>query len=105
MITIVKKDGLDDKWQEAAETFRLPYWDWARTPKLPELCNLESINIVTAKYPNGKDFPNPLLKFVNQNESGEVVPMGDQTMGDFKIHDNHTGNLPVSSSEHGKFCA
>lgn len=86
-------------WVEAAEQFRLPYWDWAqkqpyaRNFGVPEICTLENVTVVKPK--NEKmTMPNPLAKFVNPSK----VPMGDKSMGKWAV--SNDGTSPVSTSRH-----
>ncbi|KAK2745949.1 hypothetical protein FQN55_006021 [Onygenales sp. PD_40] len=53
----------DDEWCEAASKWRLPFWDWAKNPKVPELMGYRKLRF---------DFPqmtidNPLYKFKMPN--------------------------------------
>ena len=54
-------------WQEAADTWRLPFWDWAANPKVP---NLAISDEVTVTAPPGVTvrMPNPLYKFQMPND-------------------------------------
>jgi tyrosinase len=35
-------------YQDAADKFRIPYWDWASIPTMPDVVNQQSIQITTA---------------------------------------------------------
>ncbi|KAJ0417681.1 hypothetical protein BJY00DRAFT_315629 [Aspergillus carlsbadensis] len=47
--------------REAASTWRLPYWDWAKNPSIPKLLDREKLNMKVLGKPVTKD--NPLYKF------------------------------------------
>lgn len=81
-------------WQAAANRWRLPYWDWAATERLPELVCNENISIVTSwnggtGTPDTKDVPNPMYRF--QMPGGQ--PMGHKSYGDYRI--DASDGLPV----------
>jgi hypothetical protein len=46
---------------KAANTWRLPYWDWATNPTIPKVCAMENLNMNVLGKPVKK--PNPLFKF------------------------------------------
>ncbi|KAL1977859.1 hypothetical protein VTN31DRAFT_718 [Thermomyces dupontii] len=53
-------------WQEAAETWRLPYWDWARTNKVPKLAKYPTTFVPT--FDGGVErIDNPLYQFKMPN--------------------------------------
>lgn len=54
-------------WVEAADTWRLPYWDWAAHPEAPKLA---SRPLVTVTMPNGgtTEMDNPLYQFRMPND-------------------------------------
>lgn len=53
-------------WQEAAETWRLPYWDWARTNKVPKLAKYPTTLVPT--FDGGFErIDNPLYQFKMPN--------------------------------------
>ena len=62
MQKLIVDQNLDEKRVKAADQFRLPYWDWARSPRLPEVCSLERVNIVTARTPDSEDVENFFAK-------------------------------------------
>ncbi|MCJ1396995.1 hypothetical protein MMC11_000187 [Xylographa trunciseda] len=48
-------------YRAAAETFRIPYWDWSLNPTMPSLVNVATITITT---PTGvQDVTNPLYNY------------------------------------------
>jgi tyrosinase len=50
------------RYEEAARTLRIPYWDWAVNPRMPDLVNSP---IVTVNLPSGLcNCPNPLYEYV-----------------------------------------
>ncbi|MCJ1384871.1 hypothetical protein MMC17_007989 [Xylographa soralifera] len=63
-------------YRAAAETFRIPYWDWSLDPKMPGLVNVPTITITT---PTGvQDVPNPLYNYTfNPLPTSPDFPEGD----------------------------
>ena len=89
-------DEVMAEWNKAADTWRLPYWDWSKeyVPKAVRTNELNIVAPVTRAEKVEGTLDNPLNKFTNP--SG--VPMGDSTMGDFAIppHEDKThGKYPV----------
>jgi tyrosinase len=60
----------------AATTLRVPYWDWAATPALPNVVTTKSITINT---PDGfQEVDNPLYNYTFQTDAaGNGFPSGD----------------------------
>lgn len=89
-------------WLDAANQFRLPYWDWARkqtyigTFGLPELFTQEVVKILRPDGTYDDNYTNPLWKF--QNPKGPNVPMGDPSMGKWAIKDDSSGPVRAYSS-------
>ena len=52
-----------EQWQLAANTWRMPYWDWAANPEVPSVVKQENISIVEPGGSLGAPGPNPLYKF------------------------------------------
>ncbi|KAF4337286.1 hypothetical protein FBEOM_8875 [Fusarium beomiforme] len=98
--------ALAEEWGSAADTWRLPYWDWARKQKfnqkysLPEVTILPLITIYPPKHPNGLiDVTNPFYEFKNpETENGKPRAFGNMPEGktDWNVPDNPDGNLPWS---------
>lgn len=78
MCKLIKSWRLDDsqtaEWQEAADSWRLPYWDWARKSPSTEAGDSSSFSLpvvfciekVKIYRPSGEaDYENPLWGFVN----------------------------------------
>ena len=57
--------GTKTAWREAADSWRLPYWDWAsqNTTRFPAIARNPKIEIDTPAYPS-KSYCNPMYKFV-----------------------------------------
>lgn len=54
-----------EKYREAADQWRLPYWDWATDPTVPPATTLQNI---TVNGPRGvKTLENPLFQYKFQN--------------------------------------
>ncbi|KAI0855533.1 tyrosinase [Xylaria cubensis] len=56
-----------DKNLEAARTWRLPFWDWAKNPRIPEMCRYKTIEITFGGQPKFK-IANPLYQFRMPND-------------------------------------
>ncbi|KAF2967938.1 hypothetical protein GQX73_g5626 [Xylaria multiplex] len=56
-----------DEYLEAASTWRLPFWDWAKNPKVPKMARYE---IVRIKFGGGPEvqIANPLYQFRMPND-------------------------------------
>ncbi|KAL2825952.1 common central domain of tyrosinase-domain-containing protein [Aspergillus cavernicola] len=65
---------IKDVFRKAASTWRLPYWDWAKEPKIPKLLCRPKLKINVAGKETKMD--NPLFKF--------RMPEG-QKMGEFEV--------------------
>ena len=81
------------EWYKAADTWRLPYWDWS-TECVPEAVKMDKVNIDTPVFRTPVLVDNPLHKF--RNPTG--VPMGHSSMEVFKIpshNDGKHGTYPV----------
>ncbi|KAJ4146106.1 hypothetical protein NW754_001569 [Fusarium falciforme] len=78
----------DSIWREAADTWRLPYWDWARrqvyaeTFALPEVLTMATVKI----FPPRKD-----------KETGDPLPFGKMPKGKekYNINDNQKDKNPI----------
>lgn len=53
----------NDRFREAASTWRLPYWDWAKNPRMPDLLRYPKFQIKMV----GITIDNPLYKFKMPN--------------------------------------
>lgn len=63
-VQTVAKEYNSPSYQEAADNFRIPYWDFSSIPTMPSFVNTE---LVTINTPTGqKDVANPLLTYVFQ---------------------------------------
>ncbi|KAL2678554.1 hypothetical protein Neosp_009302 [[Neocosmospora] mangrovei] len=51
------------KWQEAANSWRLPYWDWAADPSVPAVVRGDNVSIVEFDGQTTISTPNPLYQF------------------------------------------
>lgn len=93
----------EEKWREAANQWRLPYWDWAIPQPyinnfgVPEVCTYEDITI-SMPYGKTQTIENPLKQFSNpkKDAGGSRVPMGDPSMGvnAIKYDDPNVGITP-----------
>jgi len=85
-------------YQSAAETLRIPYWDWASDPRVPDIVTNVTI---TVNGPTGRTtVPNPLYRYRFQQGSVEAGFPGalakrDETIrcvGDAGLEDNVTAS-------------
>ncbi|KAB2571190.1 Tyrosinase [Lasiodiplodia theobromae] len=93
----------DEKWVEAASRWRLPYWDWAANPQLPELVANERIKVIvswdaTTDKCETAEVNNPMYRF--QMPGGLV--MGDKSYGDYRIQTDGEGpwDVCIGTSRH-----
>lgn len=111
----VTEHGLTDdtaqEWKDAADAWRLPYWDWAAKQTYtedfacPEILVQGPVRIFPPKvlakfYPPSGLYPNPFWSFTNpeaSEETGDPIPFGamkgDKAKWNIKSHQD----LPVSS--------
>jgi len=85
----------DDRaeWQEAAENWRLPFWDWATQNSVPELCKYPTTLVPTADGLSEESIPNPLYQFRMPNNK----PMSTQGLDSYEtVWDDDPQMLYVS---------
>lgn len=99
----------DSIWKEAADTWRLPYWDWARrqvyaeTFALPEVLTMATVTIFPPKSKAElyeEKYPNPLYGFDNpekDKETGDPLPFGKMPKGKekYNLNDNQKDKNPI----------
>lgn len=68
------------EWEEAADTWRLPFWDWATQTTVPHLSKAPIALIPTANGKGEQPIPNPLYQY--RSPLGE--PWGTLSVEDFK---------------------
>ena len=99
------------EWMNAAQTWRLPYWDWARKQAsatsytLPFVLAQSTVTIFpppSASISNTNSYNNPAWKFSNpeKDSNGTALPFGQMPPGktQWNIKDNTsdpTITLPV----------
>ncbi|KAI0444390.1 tyrosinase [Xylaria telfairii] len=64
---IPKYPAYKDKYLEAARTWRLPFWDWAKNPRIPEMVRYKTIGITFGGEPK-MEIANPLYQFRMPND-------------------------------------
>ncbi|XXH02875.1 hypothetical protein Hte_009263 [Hypoxylon texense] len=83
-----------EEWVLAAKRWRLPYWDWASKPRLPDLARDEKISIIKSwngqaqAQPLVEELDNPMYRF----QMPGLQPMGDVTYGNYRI--SNQGAVP-----------
>ena len=93
------KVGDDERtlWRNAANAWRLPYWDWS-TERVPEAVTTNELKLIVTPITEPEEvlekLENPLHKFTNPS----LKPMGDESMKRFAIpyhNDGTHGTYPV----------
>ncbi|KAI0451980.1 tyrosinase [Xylaria acuta] len=64
---IPKYPAYKDKYLEAARTWRHPFWDWAKNPRVPDMCRYKTIGITFGGEPK-VEIANPLYQFRMPND-------------------------------------
>ncbi|KAL7936597.1 hypothetical protein V8C35DRAFT_295919 [Trichoderma chlorosporum] len=88
------------EWIQAATTWRLPYWDWARKQHYNNnfaVPNLFTRDTVTIWLPNGveqNNYPNPFWSFQNPEvyENGNPRPFGHMPPGKTEYNISNAGS-------------
>ena len=89
------------EWVQAAKRWRLPYWDWAAEPRLPDLMLNKCITIidswdgVSPPKLTPEPVPNPMYSF--QMPGGKR--MGDESYGDYRIDGNEDGPVRIEDED------
>ncbi|KAF5660864.1 tyrosinase precursor [Fusarium heterosporum] len=96
----------ETEWKKAADTWRLPYWDWARKQQynqeyaLPEVLLFERVTTYPPDKPKGElDVPNPFWGFENpEKKDGKPRAFGDMPEGktEWNIGDDKGAGFPWS---------
>ncbi|KAI9370619.1 common central domain of tyrosinase-domain-containing protein [Aspergillus egyptiacus] len=68
------------EWEQAANAWRLPFWDWGLTTSVPELSKYPTTVVPTPDGKGEERIPNPLYQFRMPNNK----PMSAHGMDDFK---------------------
>lgn len=68
------------QWKEAAEDWRLPFWDWGVTSSVPDLSKYPYTFVPTADGTGEESIRNPLYQFKMPNDK----PMSAFGMDDFR---------------------
>ncbi|EFW99188.1 tyrosinase central domain containing protein [Grosmannia clavigera kw1407] len=95
---------LFEEWVSAASLWRLPYWDWALKPSLPNLARDKKISIISSwdskDLPQYEEVDNPMYRFQMPGHK----PMGDAIYKNYRI-DNKDEDIPwdmcIGTSRHG----
>lgn len=66
-------------WTAAASEWRLPFWDWGITSKVPKLCKYPTTVVPTSDGKSEERIDNPLYQF--KMPTGK--PMGSEEVGNF----------------------
>jgi hypothetical protein len=59
---IPRYPGYEDRYFEAAKTWRLPFWDWAKNPRVPKRVRCKRFNMEIGGQPVFQ-IENPLYQF------------------------------------------
>ncbi|TQV94394.1 hypothetical protein V2A60_002576 [Cordyceps javanica] len=92
-----------DKWTTAARCWRMPYWDWAAEPTLPEIACNETIQVIKSwdghGEPQMEELKNPMYRF----QMPGLKPMGSKSYGNYRIENKTEApwDLCIGTSRHG----
>ncbi|KAL4915885.1 common central domain of tyrosinase-domain-containing protein [Aspergillus aurantiobrunneus] len=67
-------------WEEAAHSWRLPFWDWGVTSSVPDISKYPTTVVPTADGTGEERIPNPLFQFRMPTNK----PMSSQGMDNFR---------------------
>ena len=56
-------EDLRPEYKEAADEWRLPFWDWGKTTSVPDLCKYPYILVPTSDGTGEENIHNPLFQF------------------------------------------
>lgn len=84
------------EWEEAANSWRLPFWDWGVTSSVPDLCKYPTYPVPTQDGKGVETIPNPLFQF----RMPDGKPMSTQGMDDFKDPWVPEGEMLYVCSQH-----
>jgi hypothetical protein len=73
-------EDIRPEWKEAADGWRLPFWDWGVTTSVPDLCKYPYIFVPTSDGTGEENIPNPLFQFRMPNNQ----PMSSVGVDNFK---------------------
>ncbi|KAF4951188.1 hypothetical protein FGADI_7679 [Fusarium gaditjirri] len=102
----VTRGKQNKEWVSAASRWRLPYWDWALKPSLPDIARDEKISIISSwdgqGKPQYKSLDNPMYRFQMPGHK----PMGDETYGNYRIDkklnkQDTPWDICIGTSRHG----
>ncbi|KUJ20310.1 Di-copper centre-containing protein [Mollisia scopiformis] len=79
--------SMQPTWQVAADQFRIPYWDWASSPNMPDVVSQPTVQITNSAGRN-QTVTNPLYQYSFQN-----MPM-NQTWFPTNAGDGWLANYP-----------
>ena len=107
------------RWRKAADTWRMPYWDWARKQQytenfaLPKILTARSVEIfppesIKERFKNLQKYPNPLFGYENpeKDKTGSTRAFGNMPTGKemWNIRDNTGGKqTPNKPANEGCF--
>lgn len=82
----IPNEATKKEWTNAAQKWRLPFWDWAirqactKEYGVPKIVQLEHIEVLKLGSRDKESVANPLYKFTNKI-NGQKVSMDDPKMG------------------------
>lgn len=92
----VTRKNETEEWILAAKRWRLPYWDWAVDPHLPDIASGETIRVIKSwngcNEPYLEDLDNPMYRF----QMPGFKPMGDSAYGNYRIDNKEQGPVCVT---------
>lgn len=108
-----KLPGEKDEWVAEAYKWRLPFWDWARNPEIPELFRSPSIKIRVPRagdgsLPASESIANPLWRYECLVD-GKPTPMGElpdpYKIKNIRFDDGPEDYYPVGTQEVSLFAS
>lgn len=81
-------------WKKEADQWRLPYWDWARTNRVPELAKYPTITVPKYDGAGVNRIDNPLFQFRNPTEK-PMISAGVGSDNPWETADNNEEDMKV----------
>ncbi|CAG8909691.1 unnamed protein product [Penicillium egyptiacum] len=82
-------EDLRPEWKEAADGWRLPFWDWGVSTSVPDLCKYPYTFVPTSDGTGEENIPNPLFQFRMPTNQ----PMSTAGVDNFKDPWVNDGNM------------
>ncbi|KAL2827352.1 hypothetical protein BDW59DRAFT_171376 [Aspergillus cavernicola] len=106
LIPSIPDEAAKKGWKNAAQRWRLPFWDWAVPQSdtgeygVPQIVELEQVEVVKLGRNDKEPVQNPLYKFTNK-VNGEEVSVDDPRMGAQRLRYTDNFNKCIGTSRYG----